>query len=63
MQTPTTTTEEETYEVTIYDRGVVVGIDAAVDISRHFAVVPQLRMVAAYGSWNVRPAVALRWRP
>jgi len=55
-------TNEETYESTYYDRGVLAGIDITVNLTEQFALVPQVRLVAATGSWNLRPAVSLRWR-
>jgi hypothetical protein len=59
----TTTTLEDRYQSTLYDRGIVAGIDLSIDISEQFSIVPQVRLSAAVGSWNVRPAVSLRWRP
>jgi hypothetical protein len=56
-------TEEDSHEATLYDKGVMAGIDVTVNLSSHLALVPQVRLVGQSYSWNVRPAVALRWRP
>lgn len=54
---------EETFGSTTYSAGVVAGLDVAWNLSQHFAIVPQVRMVAASHAWSVRPAVVMRWRP
>jgi hypothetical protein len=56
-------TEERTYNTTVYNTGIMAGVDVAVDLSAHLSFVPQLRLVGSSYSWNVRPAVSLRWRP
>jgi len=56
-------TEEDSYTATVYDTGVMAGIDVTVNLSSHLAIVPQVRMVGSSYSWNVRPAVMMRWRP
>jgi len=54
---------EETFGSTTYSAGVMAGLDVAWNLSQHFAIVPQVRLVAANHAWSVRPGVALRWRP
>jgi len=56
-------TTEESYDATVYDTGLMAGVDITVRLSDHFAIVPQVRLVGASYSWNVRPAVMMRWRP
>jgi hypothetical protein len=54
---------EDEFGATTYSAGIMAGVDVTISFSRHLAVVPQLRMVAANHAWNVRPGVALQWRP
>jgi hypothetical protein len=56
-------TSEESYSSTTYGQGVMAGVDVAIKLSERFAVVPQVRLVAATNQWNLRPAIAMRWRP
>ena len=56
-------THDETFNTTSYNTGVVAGLDVTVDVSSHFAIVPQLRMVGVSHAWSIRPAVVVRWRP
>jgi hypothetical protein len=53
---------EQDFESTSFTTGVMAGLDVAVNVSEHFAIVPQLRMVAFNQDWNVRPVVAVRWQ-
>jgi hypothetical protein len=54
---------DEEFGSTSYGAGVMAGVDVAINLSTHFAVVPQVRMVAANHALSVRPGVAMRWRP
>lgn len=45
----------------VYGPTVMVGMDAAVRLSSHLDLVPQVRVTSASGL-SVRPGVALRWR-
>ena len=54
---------DEEFGATSYSAGVMAGVDVAINLSSHFAVVPQVRMVAANHALSVRPAVSMRWRP
>lgn len=60
---PRTLTREESYGSTLFSAGIMAGIDVAVKLSPHLAIVPQVRLLAANNEWNLRPAVAVRWRP
>ena len=51
------------FSATSYSAGVMTGVDVTIGFSKHLAVVPQVRMVAANHSWSVRPAIAMRWHP
>ena len=62
VQVVETETTEGSYNATVYDRGVMAGIDVTVNLSDHFAIVPQVRLVGASYSWNVRPGIMMRWR-
>ena len=48
---------------TLYSAGVAAGVDVGFNLSEHFAIVPQFRLVAANHDLSLRPAVAMRWRP
>jgi hypothetical protein len=54
---------EQTFESTSYSTGVIVGVDVAIKVTSHLAVVPQVRMVAFDQDWRIRPVVTMRWRP
>ena len=54
---------EQTFESTSFTTGVMAGLDVALNISPQVALVPQVRMVAFNQDWNLRPVVAIRWRP
>jgi hypothetical protein len=54
---------DEEFGSTSYSAGIMAGVDVSINLSTHFAVVPQVRMVAAGGALSVRPAVSMRWRP
>jgi hypothetical protein len=56
-------TTEENYTTTMYDTGLMAGIDVTVNVSSHLAIVPQVRLVGSSYSWSVRPGVLMRWRP
>jgi len=56
-------TYEDHFSATSYGAGVMAGVDVSISLSTHFAVVPQVRMVAASHALSVRPAVSMRWRP
>lgn len=60
---PVITVNEQTLSRTSYGAGVMAGVDVTIAISTHFAIVPEVRMIAADGDWNIRPGVALRWKP
>jgi hypothetical protein len=49
-------------ETVVYDTGVVVGIDAHVDMTDHLRLVPGLRMLTVTSRWIIRPSVGLQWR-
>ena len=51
------------FGATTYHAGIMAGVDVAITFSTHFALVPQLRMVAAANALSVRPAVSVRWQP
>ena len=50
------------YTTTIYDTGVMAGLDVTVNFTDHLALVPQVRLTGSSYAWNIRPGVALRWR-
>jgi hypothetical protein len=54
---------DDEFSATSYSAGVMAGVDVAINLSAQFAVVPQLRMVAAGNALSLRPAVVMRWRP
>ncbi len=54
---------DEELLTTSYSAGIMAGVDVTIGLSEHFAVVPQVRMVAANRTLNVRPAVSMRWQP
>lgn len=54
---------EQKFTSTSYTTGVMVGIDVALRMTSHFAVVPQVRMVVFNQDWNLRPILAVRWHP
>ena len=60
---PSSDTFEQTFESTSYRTGVMAGVDVAIKVSNHFAIVPEVRMVAFDQDWNIRPVVAMRWHP
>ena len=49
-------------ELTDYDTGVTVGLEAAIGMTEHLRLVPGIRMLALDSQWIVRPAVGLQWR-
>ncbi|HEX6162439.1 MAG TPA: hypothetical protein VFZ31_03670, partial [Vicinamibacterales bacterium] len=54
---------EDGFDATSYSAGMMAGVDVAIRLSEHLAVVPQVRLVAANRSLSARPGVALRWHP
>ena len=49
-------------ELTDYDVGVSVGLEAAIGMTEHLRLVPGVRMLAIDSRWIIRPAVGLQWR-
>jgi hypothetical protein len=54
---------DESLSTTSYGAGIMAGLDVAINFSKHLAMVPQIRMVAANHTLSVRPAIAMRWHP
>jgi len=46
-----------------YNTAIALGMDAAVELGTHVALVPQVRVVALGGFIGIRPGVAVRWTP
>src|SRR6185436_18619807 len=46
-----------------YNTAIALGMDAAVELATHVALVPQVRVVAFGGFIGIRPGVAVRWTP
>jgi hypothetical protein len=49
-------------ELTQYDTGVSVGLEAAVGMTEHLRLVPGVRLLAIDSQWIIRPGVGLHWR-
>lgn len=55
--------DEDEFETTSFGSGVLVGIDVPIRLAPRWSMVPQFRMSSAGRSWNMRPALTLRWQP
>jgi hypothetical protein len=55
--------DEVSFGSTLYDAGIMAGVDVTFQLSSRTAIVPQLRLVTANNDLSIRPAVAMRWRP
>jgi hypothetical protein len=54
--------ESPATETVIYGTTAAVGMDADVAVSRHLAVVPQVRVQTSARGLSIRPGVSARWR-
>lgn len=54
--------EESTTATTRYHAGVMAGVELAWHVTRRSDVVPHLRVTRVNSEWNLRPALAFRWR-